>query len=220
MKSSHCCFHTGSTLKGTYTLLTASMDTALCLPLSGTTPPDPQLTKWFMWNESPGLCISPSFIRSVPRQGVTEGHLTSVMGGKPHLHRPSEQKTNCGPLCKYGQVFSMERGKNCSFWRVQHSCFLLCSLCLFQSRTSSSNGGDIRQGTSVMSGVLALCLSKASGMKEVLFTTVGNFSLSQRGERKGFVWGSREWTQQCHQSEACGSGPITQFPWTLVRKNT
>lgn len=55
----------------------------------------------------------------------------------------------------------------------------------FKAERQSSNGGDIRQGTSVMSGVLAVCLSKASGMKEVLFTTVGNFSLSQRGKEKG-----------------------------------
>lgn len=36
-----------------------------------------------MWNESPGHCIPPSVIRSVPRQSITEGHLTSMMGGKP-----------------------------------------------------------------------------------------------------------------------------------------
>jgi hypothetical protein len=66
------------------------------------------------------------------------------------------------------QVFHIERAKQ----RASNILYFQCSHFFLLSAVISKQLGDIREETSVMSGVLALCLGKASGMKRVLFTAV------------------------------------------------
>lgn len=181
----------------------------LCLPPSGTTPPDPQLTQW--WKPHP-----PSVV-FLDRATLRASH--KYDGEIPTSTLPVSRK----PLFSLQKKFrySAQRGgkkekNNSPSDRPSTGTSYPASCSYFKAEFHPATGGHQTRGLSHVRSTGSLPRQSLRDERGLVHHC-WKFQFVPMRRKKSVCLRSQEWSQQL--PESCGFVPITQFPWTLVKRH-